>query len=129
MWSGWRRARCASGVFIFLVIHTLPCRLLCYYIIVQTIIALGTIARGGYSALNLPGCVSMKLMDMGLFWLQVSEVSGHVFTQNGSQIYPPTVFGGLLWTLSMRYGYFPIPFSDVCTQYHIGDRWPDLYQC
>ena len=25
------------------------------------------LSRGGHSALNLPGCVSMKVMDMGFF--------------------------------------------------------------
>ena len=40
------------------------------------------------------------------FWLQVSEVSGHVSTQNGSQICPftPDPSGGFLWTLSTGYG-------------------------
>ena len=51
---------------------------------------------GGYSSLKLPGCVSMKVMDLVCFWLQVSEVSGHVSTQNGSQICPYTPFGGFL---------------------------------
>ena len=62
---------------------------------------------GGYSALNLPGCVS--------------KVSGHVSTQNGSQICPSTPFGGFLWTVSTRYGSLPIPFSGLCTQYHTID--------
>ena len=35
-----------------------------------------------------------------VFWLQVSEVSGHVSTQNGYQMCPFTPFGGFLWTLS-----------------------------
>ena len=26
------------------------------------------VGGGGYSVLNLPGCVSMKVMDMGLFF-------------------------------------------------------------
>ena len=45
------------------------------------------------SALNLPGCVSMKLMDMGLF-LPPSEWSE----------WTPFGGGGFLWTLSTGYG-------------------------
>ena len=63
----------------------------------------------------------MKVMDMGLFWLQVSEGSGYVSTQNGCKICPSIPFGEFLWTLSTRYGSFPIPSIGVCTQCHTGD--------
>ena len=36
----------------------------------------------------------------------MSEVNGHVSTQNGSQICPSTPFGGFLWTLSNQHGSF-----------------------
>ena len=61
---------------------------------------------GGGSALNLPRCVSMKVMDMGLFWLQVSEVSRHVSTHNKSQICPSTPFGGFLGHCPFDMGLF-----------------------
>ena len=74
---------------------------------------------GGNNALNLPGCVSMKVMDMGVVWLQVSEVSRHLSTQNESQICPFTPFERFLWTLSTGYGYLlPIHlnnlFGEIC---------------
>ena len=50
-------------------------------------------AQGVNSALNLPGCVSIKVMDFGLFWLQVSEVSEHTSTQNQSHIVPSLHLG------------------------------------
>ena len=56
----------------------------------------------------------------GCFWLQVSEVSGHnYFHSKWVSNVSLHSFLEISWTLSTRYGSFPIPSLGAC---HTGDR-------